>query len=513
MTDETLPTGWSKIAIEKLATGRGLIDGPFGSNLMTKHYTATGPRVIRLQNIGDGKFLDERAHISDEHFQSLRKHDARPGDIVVAMLGEVLPRACLVPASLGPAVVKADCVRLRLNDIALPGFVVAALNSPQVRKDVTDLVHGVGRPRLGLTLFRTVEIPLAPKAEQGRLVEALDSYLSRLDGAVANLERVRRNLGRYRSSVLQTAVEGGLVTTEAELARAEGRSFDPASVLLKRILVERRKRSEANGKKGKYGEPVGPDPACLPELPEGWCWASVDQLAADESQSLCDGPFGSNLKSEHYTDAGPRVLRLQNIGDGTFVDVKTHVSQEHFDTLRRHQVFPGDLLVASLGEVLPRACRVPESLGPAIVKADCLRFKPNIRVADIGYLLAALNSPPVRAAVSERVHGIGRPRMGLGGFRETCIPLPPLAEQSRIAIESDRLLSIAEQIDGVVQGQLARRGRLRQAILKWAFEGKLVDQDPSDESASPVAGEHRRHGGTGRGGRNSRSVPAREATT
>ena len=110
---------------------------------------------------------------------------------------------------------------------------------------------------------------------------------------MATLERVQRNLKRYRASVLKAAVEGRLVPTEAELARAEGRDYEPASVLLQRILAERRRRWEeaelaklkARGKtpkddkwKAKYKEPAPPDTAELPELPEGWCWITVGAL-------------------------------------------------------------------------------------------------------------------------------------------------------------------------------------------------------------------------------------------
>ena len=95
---------------------------------------------------------------------------------------------------------------------------------------------------------------------------------------MATLERVQRNLKRYRASVLKAAVEGRLVPTEAELARAEGRDYEPASVLLERILAERRRRWQEAGGRGKYQEPVAPDTTDLPELPEGWCWATMDQV-------------------------------------------------------------------------------------------------------------------------------------------------------------------------------------------------------------------------------------------
>ena len=88
-------------------------------------------------------------------------------------------------------------------------------------------------------LATSIPLVVAPTDAQARVVDAIDSYFSRLDEAEAALERVQRNLKRYRAAVLQAAVEGRLVPTEAELARAEGRDYEPASELLKRIVAER----------------------------------------------------------------------------------------------------------------------------------------------------------------------------------------------------------------------------------------------------------------------------------
>lgn len=138
-----------------------------------------------------------------------------------------------------------------------------------------------------------IPLPIAPSDEQRRIVDAIESLLPKLDAAIAALDRVRANLKRYRASVLKAAVEGLLVPTEAELARSEGRDFEQASVLLDRIVAERRRRWEesevarmkASCKspndglwKSKYKEPVAPDTKALPQLPEGWCWASLESL-------------------------------------------------------------------------------------------------------------------------------------------------------------------------------------------------------------------------------------------
>jgi type I restriction enzyme S subunit len=144
------------------------------------------------------------------------------------------------------------------------------------------------------------------------------------------------------------------------------------------------------------GNALGSPPQNQPS-PEGakqgaWSFIPLGELAAAERNSITDGPFGSKLKTEHYTDAGPRVIRLKNIGDAVFVDAQAHISDAHFATLQKHRVFPGDIVIAALGENPPRSCLVPESLGPAIVKADCIRFKAGPRVLS-KFLNYALNGP------------------------------------------------------------------------------------------------------------------------
>ena len=152
----------------------------------------------------------------------------------------------------------------------------------------------------------------------------------------------------------------------------------------------------------------------LPPLASGWCWVTLGDLAAPEANSITDGPFGSKLKTEHYTDTGPRVIRLQNIGEGIFRDARAYISATHYNTLQKHRVYGGDLVVAALGEELPRACIVPDWVGPAIVKADCIRLKPDPNLVLPRYLNFALNFEQTRKRAATIIHGVGRPRLNLG---------------------------------------------------------------------------------------------------
>jgi type I restriction enzyme S subunit len=204
-----LPPSWAWTTLEDLAgeEPRAITDGPFGSNLKSSHYVDSGPRVIRLQNIGFGKFIDEPAHITEAHFEYLRAHEARAGDLIVASLGQDLPRACLVPPSVGLAIVKADCIRVRLHSEVNPKYVNYALQRPALRHTVADQIHGVGRPRLGMAGIKQLSIPLPPLAEQERIVTAIEEHISRLDAAEAALLDVSARLARFEDLVYRQVLE------------------------------------------------------------------------------------------------------------------------------------------------------------------------------------------------------------------------------------------------------------------------------------------------------------------
>ena len=138
----------------------------------------------------------------------------------------------------------------------------------------------------------------------------IETQFTRLDASVAALRRAQANLKRYRASVLKDACEGRLVPTEAELARSEGREYEPADVLLERILAERRARWESQEKRrGKYKETLRPPtlPRCR-KLPEGWVWTTVEQIILGTPQN------GLYKHKSQYGDGIP-ILRIDDYQD------------------------------------------------------------------------------------------------------------------------------------------------------------------------------------------------------
>ena len=342
----------------------------------------------------------------------------------------------------------------------------------RIARWTTNIAH------LGAGRFAEIEFPLAPFPEQERIVEAVESYLTRLDAAVKTLERVQANLRRYRASVLKAAVEGRLVPTEAELARAEGRDYEPASVLLKRILEARRQRWKESGKRGRYKEPVEPDIGGLPELPEGWCWATLDQLSLFITS-------GSRGWAKFYSEDGPLFIRAQNLKtDALLLDDVAHVRPPTGAEGQRTRVEVGDLLVTITGANVTKTGYLAEDIGEAYVSQHVGLCRPVEPVVTPWLYFWVVAPTAGRARLEDLAYGAGKPGLNLTNLRELPVAIPPIEEQFRLRREVERLLSVASSVAQMTRKDGVRCSRLRQSILKWAFEGKLADQDPADEPAS-----------------------------
>lgn len=343
--------------------------------------------------------------------------------------------------------------------------------------------------------LRNFYFPLPPLPEQHRIVAEIEKQFSRLDEAAAGLKRIQANLKRYRASVLKSAVEGKLT---AEW-RKQHPDIEPAEQLLQRILKERRahweqaelEKMQAAGKppkddkwKQKYKEPVKPDVSGLTALPEGWVWVTPEQLTSINKYALAIGPFGSNLKVSDYCQEGVPLVFVKNIRSKSFDGENTkYVSKIKAYELTPHKVNPGDILITKMGEPPGDACIYPLNCPPAIITADCIKWKLVSILDNVFFFIYAINSQPLKLQIQKITKGVAQQKISLGRFKGLAIPLPSLQEQAQIVSEVERRLSIADEVEQQINTNLKRAERLRQVILKKAFSGRLVPQDPDDEPA------------------------------
>lgn len=329
-------------------------------------------------------------------------------------------------------------------------------------------------------------LDLPPIAEQVRIVEKLEELLSDLETGVSELKAAQKKLAQYRQSLLKAAVEGALTAKW----RANNKPTETGAQLLKRILQERRNRWEAKqlakfkeqGKvppkdwQKKYPEPVQPDTTDLPELPQGWVWANVDQLSEvirGASPRPAGDPrfFGGNIPwitvgsitcdDEIYLERTEQFVTEAGKNASRFIEV-------------------GSLLLTNSGATLGV---------PKISKISGCINDGSVALLDVDevtklYLYWFLKTQTERLRAMNQ--GAAQPNLNTDIVRRIHVPLCSVAEQQEIIQIIQATAAASKQQGDAVIRSLKQSTAQRQNILKAAFSGQLVPQDPSDEPASEL---------------------------
>jgi len=299
--------------------------------------------------------------------------------------------------------------------------------------DYRAFIDGTTRDKLTQGDMNAISTQRPPLFEQRAIAAFLDRETARIDALVAKKQRLIALLQEQRTAVITRAVTKGL---------------DP-TVPMKDSGVE-----------------------WLGEIPTHWVSLALSRVTL----SRCDGPFGSGLKSEHYSDSGVRVIRLQNIGWTDFLDAdEAYLDELHARQLGDHSVVPGDLLIAGLGDEghpVGRACVAPERIEPAMVKADCFRFRLDRRQVHPRFAAYQLSATATATAGSLST-GSTRARMNLTTTARRKVGLPPPDEQREIVGALDEGGERFRAIVTKVQEAIDRLKEFRTALISAAVTGKI----------------------------------------
>jgi len=210
-------------------------------------------------------------------------------------------------------------------------------------------------------------------------------------------------------------------------------------------------------------------------LPNGWLEVEFGELFVQPGNDVVDGPFGSNLKASEYASAGIPIVRLQNIDRNRFVAKNIQfVTLEKADELERHTFIPNDILITKLGDPLGKACLAPPNIQRGVLVADVVRARITHSWVDVNFLCHQINSDNVIEQFKEQTKGTTRPRVNLTKIRALRMRVAPRAEQARIVVKLEELLSDLDA--GITELQAAQKKlqQYRQSLLKAATQGTLT---------------------------------------
>lgn len=333
-----------------------------------------------------------------------------------------------------------------------------------------------GQLRVPTAFVRDSLIPLAPTAEQGRIVERIDSLFAEIAEGEAALEDARKGLETFRRTLLKAAVTGELTRDW----RDNNQPNETGHGLLARIKAECGATPKlARGKKAAASPPL--DTSDLPELPEGWAWARLGQLLSHLTS-------GSRDWAEYYDKGSKVFVMAQNVRPGRFNHAYTkHVDPpNHLKDVERSRIQRDDLLITIVGANTGDLCRVDFNATDYFVCQSVALMRPAL--AELSeYLEIYLIAPDSgRRDMQKVIYGAGRPHLSFDQIEALPIPLPPPAEMLEILRRTSELLGAYSDTLMMLEAETADAARLRQAILKSAFEGTLVPQNPADEPASTI---------------------------
>jgi type I restriction enzyme S subunit len=411
-----LPEGWEwTILGDALKWGSG--GTPLRSN--RSYYEGGDIPWVIIGDLNDGVVIDTRSKITKKGLENSSAKWVEEGSVLVAMYGSIGKLGIAgrqLTTNQAIAFTKPDPVNAKYLFYYLMGE----------RQNLLNMGVGATQQNISQTVIKAYPFPLAPLTEQKRIVARLEELLSDLDAGVAALERVRAGVKRYKASVLKAACDGKLF--------------------------------------GEKGIENG-------ELPEGWRWATLDEFASDAN-------YGTSQKCDYSENEFP-VVRIPNIvsGDIDLADLKYAINGSGLR--EKDSLMPGDLLIIRTNgsrDLIGKSALVRKAWKKPLYFASYLiRY----RIKDFenaGLWIATVwESPFIRTWLEKVVSTTaGQYNLNIAKLNKLPIPLPLLEEQRRILAEVEVRLESARAVEAAVEVGLKRAARLRQAVLKAAFEGKLL---------------------------------------
>ena len=473
-----LPETWEWVAVKDAGAPEknAIVDGPFGSNLKVSDYVENGPvPVLTTKNL-DGSVEGVR-YISQEKFEELIRSAVYPGDILMAKIGSC-GKMGIYPQGRSPAMIPANLLKVTLNENFVLKYVFYYFNTSYFQNQLKTITKATAQPAFGVTNFRKLPLPFAPKNEQKRIVAEIEKQFSRLDEAVDNLKRVKSNLKRYKASVLKAAVEGKL--TE-EWRKVNADKLEPASVLIEKIKVEKKKQykeacekakkeSKTKPKRAKKLPPI--DKSELHQLPESWEWVRIGDISINIH-------YGYTALSDKKR-VGPKMLRITDIQNNSVNWEKVPYCRIDESDKGRYLLKEGDLVFARTGATVGKSFLIKGQIPESVFASYLIRIILPSNFNNL-YLYQFFQSALYWKQITEGQVGIGQPNVNGSKLSELFFSCPSYEEQNLIAQEIESRLSIADNLMKEVEAQFKKADSLRQSILKKAFEGKLIPQDAGDE--------------------------------
>jgi len=456
MSSYQIPLSWVKAKLGDVINIRN------GYAFKSKDYLTEGALLIRQSNIASKKVSKDKAvYLPKSYLSEHPDFVVNKGDVLIGMSGSI-GKICIYDFN-EPA------LQNQRTGLLMPAESINGKYVHYYYLSIESQLHqkskGVGVQNISSKDIENLEFNIPPSNEQTIIALKLDELFTKLDAGIKELKEARKQINRYRQSVLKHAFTGKLT----EKWRKANKGLDSNSEII-----------EIRGNLGLNGDGYELHGDKYPTIPSSWKWTSIGDIG------IVSGGITKNSRRTQLPKQVP-YLRVANVYAGYLnlsemkeIGVKEN---EYTKTLLE----TGDLLVVEGNgsrEQIGRAAIWDGSIAPCIHQNHIIRVRFNpLRLGE--YVLVWMLSRLARDFILEVASSTsGLYTLSISKVKNIPVPFPPQAEQEVIISEVERHFSLADKAEEAVDTSLKQAERLRQSILKKAFEGRLVPQDPNDEPAS-----------------------------
>ena len=289
---------------------------------------------------------------------------------------------------------------------------------------------------LSFSTFSSFKLSVPPKEEQDAIVRYLDAATSKIDKAIAMQQKMIDLLNERKQIIIQNAVTKGL----------------DENVEMKNSGVE-----------------------WIGMIPKHWEMKAIKYLKNTCKNAFVDGPFGSNLKSDHYVENGDvYVIESGFITTGKFIykDFKT-ITKEHFKTINRSECVEGDIIIAKIGAKYGMAAILPKLDKKSVVSGNSLKLTLDESKMLSKYFVFLMSCFKENDGFKNIVQESAQPALSLGGLNNLKIPYPPIEEQKKVLC---MVMPQCNEIDSAISNCLRQISLLqerKQIIINEVVTGKV----------------------------------------
>jgi type I restriction enzyme S subunit len=485
-----LPEGWKWAKIESVLApmedGRIIHHGwsPQCEVFASESVDVWG--VLKTTAVQHGSFLSHENKALPGSLTARTNLEVRAGDLLLTCAG---PRsrcgvACLVRETRPRLIFSGKMYRFRTDpDVMEAGFLEAFLQTSHAWQAIDAMKTGGSDSGLNLThdRFRQLLVPVSPLNEQRRIMAQVDTLFAEVAGGEAALAEAHKSLDAFRRTLLKAAVTGEL--TKDWRQKQTGSNSESGHALLAWIVKDRASKGAPKGRRRRTdASPL--DTSGLFELPEGWAWATLDDLTIS-------GPSNGYSPKRSTDGSGTLALKLTATTKGQ-IDLTDRAIKSLSEIIA-----PGSDLFLKPGDLLFQRGNTPEYVGVAAVyegpsnKYVYPDLMIRVRTATSSmteWIWRVANSPLGRKYMIDKASGTAGTMPKISGeiLRNFPVPIPPRTEADEILRRISDALAAAADVLAVLDAEAADATRLNQSILKAAFEGRLVPQDSADEPAGAL---------------------------